>query len=60
MAENDAIAMFEGKKIRRIWDKERERRYFSIIDIISILTDQDDYKKAKSYRTTLKSRLKAE
>lgn len=55
-----AISIFEGKKIRKVWDATKEIRYFSIIDIISILTGQEDYKKAKSYRTTLKSRLKAE
>ena len=60
MTENIAIAIFEGRKIRRVWDKEKEKRYFSVVDVVSILTDQEDYKKAKSYRTTLKSRLKAE
>ena len=60
MTEKNAIAMFEGKKIRRVRDKEKEKRYFSIVDVVSILVDQEDYKKAKSYRTTLKSRLKAE
>ncbi len=60
MTEKTAIAMFEGKKIRRVWDNKKEKRYFSVVDVVSILTDQEDYKKAKSYRTTLKGRLKAE
>jgi len=54
------IAIFEGKKIRRIWDEKKEKWYFSIIDIIAVLTDQPDFKKAKSYWSTLKDRLKRE
>ncbi len=54
------IVIFEGQKIRRIWDKKKEKWYFSVTDIIAVLTDQIDYKKAQSYWTTLKSRLKKE
>ncbi|MFA4831187.1 MAG: BRO family protein [Patescibacteria group bacterium] len=57
---NKQITIFEGKKIRRHWDKKQEKWYFSIIDIIAILTEQPDFKKAQSYWTTLKSRLKQE
>lgn len=57
---NNKIAIFEGKKIRRIWDKKQEKWYFSVIDIIAVLIDQTDFKKAKSYWTTLKNRLKQE
>lgn len=59
MAESK-IFIFEGKKIRRHWDEEREKWFFSIIDIIAILTEQLNFKKAQSYWTTLKSRLKQE
>ena len=59
-SKNKAIAVFEGKKIRRIWDNKKELWYFSVIDIIAILTEQIDYKKAKTYWTTLKNRLKNE
>ena len=41
--------VFEGKKVRRIWDDKKEKWYFSVIDIISILTEQVDFKKAQSY-----------
>ena len=58
MAEN--LSFFEEQRIRKIRDEEKEKWYFSIIDVVAILTEQDDYKKAKSYRTTLKNRLKAE
>ena len=54
------IAIFEGKKICRIWDEKKEKWYFSLIDIISVLIEQTDFKKAQNYWTTFKSRLKQE
>ena len=54
------IAIFEGKKIRRHWHDKKERWYFSVIDIIAVLTDQTNYNRAKTYWTTLKNRLKNE
>lgn len=58
--ENKNLTLFEWKKIRRIFDEEKETWFFSLIDIIGVLTEQDDYKKAKTYWTTLKNRLKNE
>lgn len=55
---NKKITIFEDKEIRRVWHDERW--FFSVIDTVSALTDQIDYKKSKSYWTTLKSRLKNE
>ncbi len=55
-----AIKLFEQKKVRSVWNEDSEQWYFSVIDIISVLTEQEDYKKAQSYWTTLKSRLKKE
>ena len=57
---NKQITIFEGKKIRRIWNGKKEKWYFSVIDIVSILTEQADFKKSQSYWTTLKNRLKKE
>ena len=57
---NKAIAVFEGRKIRRIWESKKEKWYFSVIDIIAVLTNQVDFKKSQSYWTTLKNRLKKE
>jgi hypothetical protein len=54
------IVVFNQKQIRRLWDENRDKWYFSIVDIISVLTDQSDHKKAQSYWTTLKNRLKEE
>jgi len=59
MKEKDLI-FFEWKKIRRVYDEIKEKWYFSVIDIVSVLTEQENYKKAQSYWTTLKSRLKKE
>ncbi len=57
---NKQITIFEGQKIRRVWDEKKEKWYFSVIDIISILTEQTSFKKSQSYWTTLKNRLKKE
>lgn len=55
--ENDKIQLFEDKKIRTAWDEENEEWYFSIVDVISVLTDSKD---PKAYWRKLKQRLKAE
>ena len=57
---NSALAIFENYKIRRHYDEKTETWFFSVIDIVAALTDQSDFKRAQSYWTTLKSRLKAE
>lgn len=60
MKKNKQITIFAGQRIRRHWDETRELWYFSIVDIISVLTDQFDHRKAQNYWTTLKNRLKDE
>lgn len=57
---NKAIVIFEDKPLRCVWLEKEEKWYFSVIDIIAVLTKQVDFKKAKSYWITLKSRLKQE
>jgi len=54
---NKAVAIFEGKHIRRHWDEEKERWYFSVVDIIKILTGQTNYQTARKYWNKLKERL---
>lgn len=49
---------FEQNKIRKVWHDEQW--YFSVIDIVGVLTEQMDFKKSQSYWTTLKNRLKKE
>ncbi|EKD71757.1 MAG: hypothetical protein ACD_46C00105G0002 [uncultured bacterium] len=61
MSENNKfITIFEEHPVRRSWNNKEEKWYFSIVDIIAILTNQPDHKRAQSYWTTLKGRLKAE
>ena len=56
----DTLAVFDGHKIRRHFDEKTETWFFSVIDIVAVLTEQSDFKKAKSYWTTLKNRLRME
>ena len=60
MKKQKHITIFEGQKIRRVWDEQKEKWYFSVIDIMAILTEQTNYNRAKTYWTTLKNRLKNE
>lgn len=53
----NAIQLFEDRKIRTAWDEEREEWLFSVADIIGILTDQPDYDHARNYWRVLKNRL---
>jgi hypothetical protein len=54
------LALFEGYQIRRHYDEKTETWWFSVVDIIQVLTQQSNHRKAQSYWTTLKNRLKAE
>jgi hypothetical protein len=60
MSKETAIKLFEEKKVRSVWNDENEKWYFSIVDIIAILTEQDDFQKARKYWNKLKERLKSE
>ena len=44
MDDNFAIQLFEGKRVRIVWDAEQEKYYFSIVDIVQVLTDSADVK----------------
>lgn len=57
MSQNDKIQLFEDKRIRTAWDEEQEEWYFSIVDVVSVLTDSAD---PAAYWRKLKQRLKAE
>ncbi len=56
----NSLAIFEDYKIRRLWDEKKEKWYFSVVDIIAVLTERPGHKRAQSYWTTLKNRLKEE
>ena len=51
--------LFEGNEIRSIWDNEKEEYYFSVVDVISALTN-NDYEKSRNYWKWLKSKLNEE
>lgn len=57
MTKKESIKLFEERKIRTIWDDEKEKWFFSIVDIIAVLTDSTD---PTAYWRKLKQRLKAE
>ncbi|MCX6991365.1 MAG: BRO family protein [Chlamydiae bacterium] len=56
---NDLI-LFEDYKVRRLYDEETETWYFSVIDIVQILTQQPEFQSARNYWNVLKNRLKKE
>ena len=60
MADTDNIHKYEQRQIRTHWDEEQEQWYFSIVDVIAVLTDQPDYDAARNYWKVLKNRLKKE
>ena len=60
MAQNDKIQLFENKRIRTAWDEEKEEWYFSIVDVVAVLTNQPDQRGASNYWAKLKQRLKEE
>ena len=60
MARDDRIQLFENKRIRTAWDAEKEEWYFSIVDVVAVLTDQPDQRGASNYWAKLKQRLKEE
>jgi hypothetical protein len=51
------VRLFEQQKVRTHWDEKAEKWYFSIVDVISILTDQPHHQGARNYWKVLKSRL---
>ena len=56
----DSIQLFEDKRIRTAWDEEKEEWYFSIVDVVAVLTNQPDTRHAAKYWSVLKTRLKKE
>lgn len=57
MENNFAIQLFENKKVRIVWDAEKEKYYFSVVDIIEVLTDSP---RPRKYWSALKTKLKEE
>ena len=59
MTKKQAIQLFQERKVRTVWDDEQEKWYFSIVDVVSVLTDSD-YQTARKYWKVLKGRLAKE
>ena len=57
--ENNSLKIFEDKNIRVQWDEEEEKWYFSVVDVVSVLTDSD-YQKSRNYWKWLKNKLNEE
>ena len=60
MIVDNKIQLFEDKRIRTAWDAEKEEWYFSIVDVVAVLTDQPDARHASTYWAVLKKRLNNE
>ena len=57
---SDKIQLFEEQPIRTAWDEEKEEWYFSVVDVVGVLTEQEDYDGARNYWKVLKTRIKEE
>ena len=60
MSKDEKIEIYEDQPIRTAWNEDEEEWYFSIIDVVSVLTEQTDYQKARKYWNKLKQRLNDE
>ena len=60
MIVDNKIQLFEDKRIRTAWDEEKEEWYFSVVDVVAVLTDQPDARHASTYWAVLKKRLNNE
>ena len=55
-----SIRFFDDREVRAVWDEENNKWWFSVLDIVAVLTDQDDYTKTRNYWKYLKAKLKKE
>ena len=60
MTSKISIRFFNDREVRAIWDDENSKWWFSVLDIVAVLTDQDDYSKTRNYWKYLKAKLKKE
>ena len=58
--EKISIRFFDDREVRAIWDEKNSKWWFSVLDIVAVLTDQDDYSKIRNYWKYLKAKLKKE
>jgi cell filamentation protein len=55
-----SIRFFDDREVRALWDEQNAKRWFSVLDIVAVLTDQNDYTKTRNYWKYLKAKLKKE
>jgi len=55
-----SIRFFDNKEVRAVWDEDSSKWWFSVIDIVAVLGEQDDYTKARNYWKYLSAKLKKE
>ena len=55
-----SIRFFNDREVRAVWDEQNTKWWFSVLDIVAVLTDQDDYTKTRNYWKYLKAKLKKE
>lgn len=55
-----SIRFFEDREVRALWDEQQAKWWFSVLDVIAVLTDQSDYNKTRNYWKYLKAKLKKE
>ncbi len=55
-----SIRFFDNREVRALWDEANHKWWFSVLDIVAVLTDQDEYLKVRNYWKYLKAKLKKE
>lgn len=55
-----SIRFFDDREVRAVWDEQNAKWWFSVLDIVAVLTDQNDYSKTRNYWKYLKAKLKKE
>ncbi len=60
MVNKNSIKLFGGDKIRAVWNDEQEKWYFSVVDVVAVLTESKDFQTARKYWNKLKQRLREE
>ena len=58
MINEEQLQLYEDQPIRSAWDEENEEWYFSIVDVVAVLTEQPDARRASTYWAVLKKRMK--
>lgn len=60
MVKKNSIKLFGSDKIRAVWDDDQEKWYFSVVDVVAVLTESKDFQTARKYWNKLKQRLREE